>query len=406
MSEPKLPPMRWIASTLATTTETLARELDSPSAVRPEWSEPEWRVAQAAAAIHGISPLLASRLRWRGPSFWNEFLYDQREQTRSRHARIATLLESIDTAARSRGIAVVALKGAALHARGVYRADERPMSDVDLLVRPQDRAAAASMIESLDYRASCETWKHLVFAPITGCAAPRIGEHADNPIKIELHTAIAEQMPRTLFDITHLIQPSATSVGVNCYSRPAGAMAHLLLHAAGAIVWRSLRALHLHDIALLARSMGASDWWELASMQCNDDFWWAHPPLALVETYFPGSIPVATLHTAKSMCPSALRAALTRRRLADVSISAPYVHAFPGIEWARSFGEIARYMRDRVQPNAEVREARKHFSDHQSLGEDIAWVRQSQLERIARFLVGHPTRVQTIATVRAALRDR
>ena len=43
---------------------------------------------------------------------------------------------------------VQALKGAALHRDGLYRADERPMADLDLLVLPQHTEAEIG-------RASC-----------------------------------------------------------------------------------------------------------------------------------------------------------------------------------------------------------------------------------------------------------
>jgi hypothetical protein len=403
MSEPKLPPLRWIETTLRTTTETLTRELGSPTASPPAWSESEWRVAQAAAAIHGISPLLANKLRWSGPLFWNDFLDEQRAHTFSRQIRISEMLRRIDEAARARGLAVVGLKGAALHGGGFCRADERPMADVDLLVRPQDRTAAALMIESLGYRFSFEIWKHSVFVPNSGRAAARVGEHSDNPIKIELHKALVERLPSDCVGITDLIEPSLRVAGLNSYPRSAVLMAHVLLHAAGSMVWRSLRALHLHDLATIARRMSESDWRDFTSIQGSGVLWWAHAPLVLVESYFPGAIPPAALRLARSQCPWTLRAALSRSTLADVSVSAPYVRAFPGIEWSRTPAEALRHMYERLRPNAEMLEARDRFSDYQALGEDMPWVRQSQLQRLLCFLVSHPPRVETLATVRAAL---
>lgn len=39
----------------------------APTNEMPKWSEFEWRIARAAAAMHGISSLLHRDLRWRGP---------------------------------------------------------------------------------------------------------------------------------------------------------------------------------------------------------------------------------------------------------------------------------------------------------------------------------------------------
>jgi len=48
-------------------------------------------------------------------------------------------------------------------------------------------------------------------------------------------------------------------------------MRHLLLHAAGNIRARALRQMQLHDIALLAPRMKASDWSEL--LATNERAW-------------------------------------------------------------------------------------------------------------------------------------
>ncbi len=67
--------------TLEKITEVLAHELGSPRAAVPEWSETEWAVARAVAAIHGVSPLLADALRWQGRAGWRQFLVEQKVHT-------------------------------------------------------------------------------------------------------------------------------------------------------------------------------------------------------------------------------------------------------------------------------------------------------------------------------------
>src|SRR4249919_1232244 len=114
------PPLNVVAAALRTTTERLARELASPTHEAPLWSEFEWRIARAATAMHGVSSLLDTELRWQGPQGWRRFLREQRQQTVGRHLQIESLLADIDAHARREGVALVALKGAALHAAGLY----------------------------------------------------------------------------------------------------------------------------------------------------------------------------------------------------------------------------------------------------------------------------------------------
>src|SRR5882762_2578698 len=106
--------------TLRKITEVLAKELACPTQAAPDWSEFEWIVARAVAAMHGVSPLLSRVLRWQGPAGWRGFLEEQRAHTAKRHVRIEDLLLRLNQRAREAGVAAVALKGVALQAVGVY----------------------------------------------------------------------------------------------------------------------------------------------------------------------------------------------------------------------------------------------------------------------------------------------
>src|SRR5580658_5351572 len=114
-----IPHSRALERTLRKITEGLAKELACPTEHAPDWSDFEWIVARAVAAMHGVSPLLSRTLRWRGPAGWTEFLDQQRTHTAMRHARIGALLRRIDAGTREAGVPAVALKGAALHAMGL-----------------------------------------------------------------------------------------------------------------------------------------------------------------------------------------------------------------------------------------------------------------------------------------------
>ena len=354
-----LPPLNIVRAGLRRTTEALAVELalSRPGGTTPPWSDLEWRLASAAAAAHGVSALLSRFSTWQHPP-WREFLASQREHVELRHRRIATLLERIDAAARVVGLAVVPLKGSALHALGLYAPGERPMADIDLLVREGDARTAVTLLQELGYVESFAQWKHRVFKPIDGAPVPGLGEHRDTPVNIELHTRIQERLPVSAVDISARILPRQPTPGLSPYPSPGALMNHLLLHAAGNLCNRSLRLLHLHDIALLSGRLSADDWNVLWDDQSADAPWYALPPLRLAARYYPESIPAQVLARLETCCPAPLRMTSRHQTLTGVSPSELWLHALHGIEWARSLGELGRYLGQRIRPTQEARRER------------------------------------------------
>ena len=388
-------------------TETLANELGRPGAVVPDWSETEWAIARAVAAIHGVSPLLSLRLRWRGPPGWQEFLALQHAHTLNRHRRIEDLLRLIDRRARDDGIEIVALKGAALHAVALYRAGERPMADLDLLVSPGSLARTTALLESLGYRESYSTWKHRVFVPEIHQSQGELGEHAENYITIEVHERIGEQLLLRPRVVTHVVLPARRHPGVNSYPSLAALMIHLLLHAAGAMTFRALRLLQLSDLALLSARMTDADWRELLGY-CADDGsrWWAWPPLQLTARYYPDSVPVAVLGALAADCPWLLTRAVRRWALSDVSFSYLWIRAFPGMVWSQSASETLSYAASRVWPGRDVSAMRKLALDNHVVASHSQWDRLSQGRRVLRWLSTRQARPDTLFAVRAALAQR
>ncbi len=380
-----LPPLPRVELALRQATELFAAELLQPGSQPPRWSDFEWRMARAAAVLHGVTPLLAGVLRWRGPEEWECFISQQRIHTALRQRRIEALLGRIDQQARCAGIAVVPLKGAALHRLGVYSGGERPMADVDLLVAECDSERMRLLLQSLGYLDTSVSWKHRVFEPTEHAIAvvrnspSSFGEHADRPLKIELHTAIAERLPLNAVDISDLVFPSAPHPGLNCYPSTTALFTHLLLHAAGSMILRALRLLQLHDLALLSRHMRADDWQRLLGQRRRaGELWWAVPPLELLARYYPQAVPANVLAAFRPDCPRRLRAASRRQTISDVSLTALRIEAFPGIAWSTSTAEKLSYIRRRVIPSRELLERRL------TVATEEAWAMQ-------RFLVGNVT---------------
>lgn len=389
--------------TLCKVTETLARELASPGQTAPDWSEYEWTIARAVAAMHGISPLLARSLQWRGPEAWTAFLDEQRTHTRARHWRIQELLQSIDQKAREQGLAATALKGAALHQLGLYEAGDRPMADVDLLVRPADVGRAIAMLASLGFHQSGQTWKERIFTPLDENAPAALGEHSNNSLKIELHERICEKLPCNLTDASEFVFPPSPQPGLNGYSSNGALMRHLLLHAAGSMAVQGLRILQLHDIALLATRMSESDWHEIAGSGSADQrMWWAFPPLEMMLRYYPATVPARILAALRRDCSYFLRLLAARKSLIEVSYSYLWIKAFPGIEWSQSISEFARYAANRLRPDAQQMALRKVAVTTLTWAKQSDWSNMSQGRRILRWLTSRQTRPTIMHVITSA----
>jgi hypothetical protein len=400
-----LPPYKTVAAALRKTTEALARELVRPSGSAPDWNEIEWAIARSAAAMQGITVLLANRLRWHGPPTWESFLAEQCEQSALRDALIGHLLERLDSTSRDAGLSCVALKGSALRTLGLYAPGERPMGDVDLLVTPAEADAAAAVMQRLDYELVSVAARHTTYEPRTRGISNGFGERADNPLAIEVHTRVAEALPVEKVDLTARLSPASARPGLNPYPSPAALLLHLLLHAAGNMKAHALRQIQLHDVAMLSARLEETDWHSLVEIASDGDgLWWAFPPLVLTQRYYDCAVPPEFTRRLRASCPPILRRVSERHDLADVSWSNLRISAFPGIAWSRSPADALRYARSRALPDRDTLELVRCSLERNPQMRRVAWYQLSQGRRIACWLLSRPPRVQTITSVAAALR--
>jgi Uncharacterised nucleotidyltransferase len=399
----QLPPAQELHGILRRVTETLAEELANPAAHAPQWSAFEWCAGRAVAAMHGVSPLLSRISSWDGDFGWKPFIDQQRMHTAKRHERIRELLAQVDGAMRTVRVSAVALKGAALHDIGLYVPGDRPMADLDILVRPSDAARTAKLLEALGFIESSSSWKERVFVPRLGKTASVLGEHASNDIKVELHTRICERLPWSITDVSEVIFAPSSGFGLNGYSSTAWLMLHLLLHAAGSMTTRALRLLHLYDISLVAARMEHSDWQQLLEYGNRAKLWWAFPPLGLVSKYFVGTVPQDVLDALAAQCPYFLKRGALRKKLYDYSLSYLWTDALPGIEWSRSLSEMGMYAANRLKPSGDHLALRKHIADTQPWAMQDSWQRSSQARRIVRWISAPQPRTVAVHALQAAM---
>jgi Uncharacterised nucleotidyltransferase len=385
-----------LSVTLPAITERLAASLTGAATGEPNWSELEWRIARAVAVIHGISPLLSRRLEWTGAPGWRTFLEQQRDHTAVRYGRMATLLDRIHEQAAQANIAFVPLKGAALHALKIYEAGDRPMADIDLLVKLHDLPAMSALLGDLGYRTISTSAHEHVLVPREGLAQIRMAEHADNAITVEAHAAISHCMPVRQVDITADLWTLAPRPGRNDYPSLAALMRHLLMHTAVNMQVRIVRMIQLQDIALLAPRLSASDWSELLGRTAP---WWALPPLQLMRRYYPGAIPAPAFAAAERACPALLRIAAPRLRLAEVSVANSRRPVFPAIMWVNSLSEALNWLGMRSKQGLLALSGAQRLPEATEIQ---PWITRPHRRRALELLLRRP-RPETLRMVTAAL---
>jgi len=313
-------------------------------------------------------------------------------------------LASLGDLARREGIAINYLKGMALYSHGIYAAGERPMADLDLLVRHQDLQQVDDILTELGYHQDASSWKHRSYSAGAAPVPFRLGEHSGTPVSIDLHTRLTERLPQRITDLTDLIPTGHADPGLQGYPTVAALMIHLLAHASGNMIQRELRLIQVLDLVRLSRRMGGSDWERVLAFhgpKCR--LWWGSGVLLITSRYFPQWIPAPVLEALMQGCPSRLRRVVSSRSIADFSYSRLFHDPFPGLAWTRTYREMLDYLTARLMHAREQLRNRRLLDktelwDPNSTGRD-----GSQTARLLRGFTLRSLRKASTRTVRAAL---
>jgi len=125
--------------------------------------------------------------------------------------------------------------------------------------------------------------------------------------------------------------------------------------------------------------------------------------LQLTARYYEMAIPTEVLRALAAGCPWTLRQLTRYQSLSDVSLSYPWIEAFPGIGWCQSVAEMLEHISSRVRPSPQVLQLREVAVKTQIASSAGDWASLSQGRRMLKWIASRQTRPDTLHVVRSAL---
>ena len=262
------------------------------------------RALGIASMVSGAGPLVAllvERGETDAPSAVAAVLAEHLAEGRARMARIRAGLAPALDALRRAGIQPVVMKG--MHTAFAYFADPgaRPISDVDLIVAPEEVDAAEAALAGAGFAGSAivrTPYKRDWYPPDDDARLYSL-EHFDarDRWKIELHAGVSFDYlawtPLPLLDDRGTVEWDGLGTPMRVPA-PEALVALLAAHASGELYAR--RLLRLAELALVIRRERTLSWREVERvLERSAALRLAHPALALVERLAPGTVDAATL---------------------------------------------------------------------------------------------------------------
>jgi hypothetical protein len=272
-----------------------------------------------ACYTSGTGPLLGwwhDRAQLRAKPDEAEIIALHLHHNRRRMETLATATKDIGGALSRQGIKLAILKG--MHTAADYFPDPatRPAADIDLLISPNDRPAAESILQAEGF--ACTTrgrfessWCH---------RADRRGPrslwlaHADDDWSVDLHHSLNIPLGRGI-GVAKLdaASPMASAHGwrgnprIGALSQPL-LLLHLAVHAGASL--QNLTMLRLVELHLVIRrdlAAGALSWDAfLAMAEQTRTLGYCYPALQMCEKLVPESIPEAVLDATRRHAPPSL----------------------------------------------------------------------------------------------------
>ncbi|MBU0718411.1 MAG: nucleotidyltransferase family protein [Planctomycetes bacterium] len=240
---------------------------DGPSPGESPSTEPDWIAFVEDARGSGLAGLVlehAARCRITLPTSTCDRLRHLATAVAAANLHLQSELTEIVRWFNEADVPVMLLKGAALNLTVYPRPDLRPMSDLDLLVRPGDAERALSLLQGHGCRQGLELVRRDFFPEFYHEVELFTG--SPRPARIDLHARplrplrVARIMPDdALWDDAQLVQVGDARAAI---PRPEAMFIHLAAHAA---YHGCARLLWLYDLKRVADAYRESLDWELVT---------------------------------------------------------------------------------------------------------------------------------------------
>lgn len=284
-------------------------------------------------------------------------------------------------------IDVVPLKGSILISHYYDDATLRPMSDLDILIHPEDRERIDHLLTDLGYERLGRPLRHQKY--ILKHLPNRLiynGEHPDNPRSLDVHTEIRENLLGIYCEVTEDLwsdsQLGAFGVATAILLSPIALFKHLLFHLGAHLREHSARFIQLLDIAVAASHLSHSEWLLLAqNIIQNRQEHIFYPPLFLAERYLSQIAPVEVIRRLAQGISKELRLSLQRTAFSYFSPCNPYpISPKDRLRWCRPGRERA---------NALLYLTLSNYGRQNSIG----WLLRHNLSLSRYYYFDHATRL-------------
>ena len=306
-----------------------------------QWTQPEWEAALWVVYWQNALPWLADRVAESGlvlPEEVNGRLQAINHASRERTKLMLDACVEILAAFKKAGIETILLKGAVLAPLIYQDSLQRPLADLDLLIRPQDVAASRDiMLNQLGYRyysRSAEDEVYLRGERQANIWAP------DNVHPVEVHFTLREEYAGIGYELAEVIwrESGERPYWQNTTARipnPAALLLHVCAHTTSDWIIQRGRLMHIDDIRQLCAAMQPADWQTFDRLVQPGTARFIYPALAFVGKYTQLDIPANTLKSLRENCPPALLHWLAQTELAEASESNPTNRSGIGLDIAR-----------------------------------------------------------------------
>lgn len=279
---------------LHTVCNTIVQWLNAPEATEPGWSSAEWATFKVVCRVHGVAPLLHTKLNaalWLSDEM-RQWLAGQYHFNRQRIATMHRELAEILALFAANDMPLMPLKGSILSVEFYDDPACRPMADLDLLIRPDDFTGATDLLGQLGYQPNVAHWKHTEFSrPENRRVVSVECEHPENPRKLEIHLHCRETFGGPTIDLTQIMW--ANSARGKLLGQPAilptveALWLHGLVHATYHLWQGQGRLIHLVDLMKIKTD----------GLSSRIDPRFTYPALAMLHNYFPGTVAEPLLDT-------------------------------------------------------------------------------------------------------------